>query len=832
MHLPIVFARPLYAARRWLGRWRLRARSLQFRLFGPRWQTRLLGGSWRTLKWSAIGLAGFAVLFTGHRLIGPSLIWPKYQAQHERAMGTALYDSRGRFLGIMPGQLDPAGDYDVDEDHKTLRLDRVPDGWWRTLVALEDENLDTWRSWGGIDFIAMIAGFSRYGLSAVGLGSRRGRGGSSLAMQLVRSINHIDPSRSKTFARKIFELKDAPILYDQLGRTRFKRWLAMHVPLVTGTLRSRMGQPIYGLRAASLVLYGVEPAKLSRAKQAMFAAAFKRPILIASDRDHIGLRARDIIWWRLKQRAALGLLKESGSRAALVLRLMAAFARASRTPGKHVPAAAIAPLITAQEAAGLEPLIGPARVLALKELGGLAAPAPRIDPALEPLLPAEANRRFRVLANPTARALYFARPVLSQTIAELQDSYGRTWRLKVDRVHLTVDMVRNAAFVAAVRLRLARYQRNIGAGISLPLVGKAEERAQVVVAVADANARLVLFFQNAEDRIYGGDQWKRDRDGRYDPGRETRHIASLGKVLVALHLAQSDTPKKRYCNVEYKRPSLGTFVRNASAPRRGYANCRVAAARVTAREVFARSLNLPLIHRLSYRDERRLRRLVKTFGFRRVADATLKEALPLGIVSGAPRTSHRMMHAVALGITGNRGRASAPRIIDSVRTWDNAKGFSRRAVVNAREIAGYRAWFAEPAARTYLRTVLSAPVIHRRGTFRALRDISKECNAGVDLHLAKTGTSTTGTGEVRDKFAAGAVRIHGRLYSYFAMIGSGNPHHRTLGNDIRHPHLAGLLRIGMNRLGHGRLERCGRPRAAREAPDSGKRKRRLKRRGR
>ena len=278
---------------------------------------------------------------------------------------------------------------------------------------------------------------------------------------------------------------------------------------------------------------------------------------------------------------------------------------------------------------------------------------------------------------------------------------------------------------------------------------------------------------------------------------------------MALYLAQVDGLDRHYCNRRYKRPSLGTFVRNASAPRLGYAHCR-GPARVSPRQVFARSLNLPLIHRLSYREERPLRQLVRLFGFRRVQDATLKEALPLGIVSGAPRTSHRMMHTIALGVSGSRGRAALPHIIGRVRIWDPDTGFriARRRTVPSAVLTGWRRYFAKETARAYLRTVLSAPVNHPRGTFRALNDITARCNDQVDLHLAKTGTSTTHTGEVRDKFAAGAVRLTGRFYSYFAMIGAGNPHRRTIGNDIRHPHLAGLLRLGLNRLGHGRLARC------------------------
>jgi penicillin-binding protein 1A len=809
MFLPMSFARPLQAARRLAGRANLRARLIRARVLGPRWPQQWSGAGLKGTKWVALGLGGFIVLFTAHRLVSPTLIWPAYEARHERALGTALYDAKGRFLGILPGQLDPAGDYDVDEDHKALRLHKVPVGWWQVLVALEDEHFGGWRSWGGIDFVAVVAGFSRFGLKKIGLGSRRGRGGSSLAMQLVRSINHIDPSRSNTFARKLLEMKDAPILYDALGTAGFKRWLAMHVPLVTGTRNSRMGQPIYGIRAASLILYGKEPKDLNLAQQAVFAAAFKQPILVASDRDHRGLRARDIIWWKLKLRAALGILKASRSETPLVRRLRTRMVL--RTREKPVPASGIAPIISGEEAAALEPMIGPVRVLALKRLGGMPAPTPQISPDLEPLLPADANKRFRVIANPTARALYFARPMLSQVIGELQDSFGRAWREQADTVRLTVDVVRNAKFVAAVRRQLARYQRDIGAGISLPLTGRgAAERAQVVVAIADANARLVLFFQNAEDRVYGGDQWKRDARGRYDPSRENRHIASLGKVLVALHLAQVDPLTKRYCNTRYKRPSLGTFVRNASAPRFGYARCR-GVARVTPRQVFARSLNLPLIHRLSYREEKPLRRLVKLFGFRRVQDATLKEALPLGIVSGAPRTSHRMMHTVALGVSGAAGRAALPYIIASVQTWSAKGGFAtaKLRANPADSLPGYRRYFVKDTARDYLRTVLSAPVSHPRGTFRALNDITARCNRQVDLHLAKTGTSTTHTGETRDKFAAGAVRLEGRLYSYFAMIGAGNPHRRTIGNDIRHPHLAGLLRLGLKRLGHGKLARCG-----------------------
>jgi hypothetical protein len=97
-----------------------------------------------------------------------------------------------------------------------------------------------------------------------------------------------------------------------------------------------------------------------------------------------------------------------------------------------------------------------------------------------------------------------------------------------------------------------------------------------------------------------------------------------------------------------------------------------------------------------------------------------------------------------------------------------------------------------PRSRAYLRAVLSAP-LKPGGTPQRLGAWRAERHAGVDLHVAKSGTTrASGNAGTRDAYVVGGFVYRGRRYTYVALIGSPDP--RTpVGHDIHGADAAPLV---------------------------------------
>ena len=424
--------------------------------------------------WAVVLLLALSV----YPAVASPWIWPGYAYMHERFTGTEVFDVEGRYLGMIPGGMDPLGDWGVtypSEDHKSAYLEAPPEGFWRVLTALEDRHLGSWRSRGGID----IAAFVRTVVWDLPRGRRRGA--STLPMMLVRAMHHRnsdprDPLATKV-GRKLMELRDAPILMHNLGEgdmAGLKRWAAMHIPLVQGAPGSRLGNSLYGVGSASRVVFGVGPNELSLAEEAILAAAFYRPVLLAPPGNERAEAARDRRWNRLKQRALKGLRVAYGNDDSQANRAMA-------------------------------------------RVASMPPPTPYIASSLRPLLPSSAQAQFRISGNPARRAVHLARPEMVQAIGELQDLYGDRWRRHVIRIRLTTDAPTNGRFKRAVEVALVQFEKRHRDRLTLTLATGEPSRAQAVVALAGPQDRLELYYCNYDDTVYGGPQHRRSDDARYDP---------------------------------------------------------------------------------------------------------------------------------------------------------------------------------------------------------------------------------------------------------------------------------------------------------------------------
>ena len=177
---------------------------------------------------------------------------------------------------------------------------------------------------------------------------------------------------------------------------------------------------------------------------------------------------------------------------------------------------------------------------------------------------------------------------------EMKQRYGFGWREYVRGITTTFDAVTNLAFGEKARQRLAeidaKHADKIDAGYTLDPAKIADDRHSpgVIVAAANAQGEIVRYFEQGENAAYFGSPFARETaTGYYDAGRESRMVASTGKIIAAIAIANTlrDTPQSLYLDTQ--------------APAQGLETCAKGGERHGRRALvaFACSLNDPLMHR-------------------------------------------------------------------------------------------------------------------------------------------------------------------------------------------------------------------------------------------
>lgn len=656
-------------------------------------------------------ILSLALAACAYPYLAPDSITASYIEQHRATQAVELTDSRSRWLGVMSQSMSASGRGDIASASYVTIDTRVPEGWLSVVIALEDRNIRGWRSVYGIDVLSL-------GRATVGVfGGTDGRGGSTLVMQLVRSMRGINPSKGspgEKIRRKFTEVVEGAALYHRLGgigQAEFRQYLARHVALVVGAPGSRMGTPLHGLGMTSHVLWGVPPQELDLAQQSILAAAFWRPIIIAPDDDQAGIAARDERWRDLVERATVGLRRAY--------------------PGD------------------------PRAQAAIERLRTLPPPRPRLDGLdASRLTP---SQRFQVAANPERRVTVFASPEMTTARGELLNRIGREGLSKVTAIRLTVDIVRNHQFRNQVRSHLRDAERVLRNRLSAPLLDRREQRggADVIIALMHER-RVIKFFSNSQEPLFNGSLSERDENGRFALDRTGRQVGSVGKVMLAVLFGRRDNPDTLYCN---KRLS-GAPINNPG----GDAGllCSQPHAWHPARSVFGESLILPLIWRARTVPEAQLRNMARRYRLSLPDGVSPRVAISTGLATGRPSDLAAMMRAVARGAAGRAAVASEPSMISAFRTEGD-----RNWLPLGQNDAEFdlRQDFSPPVAR-FVREVLSAP-LRDGGTLGGL----SRATPNAHLHVGKSGTTTsTDNRHTRDKYAVGAFHDASGDWSYIFLI--------------------------------------------------------------
>lgn len=689
----------------------------------------------------------------GHYTLGEKL---RYDA--ERWLATAIYDAESNFVGTFDPRLDSLrdvnytgeaielGDYTANPDHKSIPVREVPEHYWQCLVFHEDRNVGGLLNPFGIDLLGVL----KIPVSALrrSIATKKlnfGVGGSTLAMQFVRVIYktppHVGEGALAKLKRKFGEWWLAPVVYYELTRsgdqTALKQWAANHLWLAQRT----GGAPLHGIEVTSRIVFGKEAKDLSIAEQFVLASAVNRPIILLEGSERLNEVRLDR--WRYL-----------------------AEVRARTCAQKLITDEALQRQV----------------VFDLIELAG-GPPDPKIRPKLQEVLdrhvPALAQR---AQANPIIRANALMPSARYGIREEMKQSYGFAWRDHVRGVTTTFAAGDNLAFASKTAARLAKldtkWSDRIDIGYTLDPAKVAHDRKSpsVIVAAANASGEIVRYFEAGETAAYFGSPFARNTaTGLYDLSRESRMVASTGKIIAAIAIANT------------RRDTTQSLYVDAQAPESGLETCRRGSKRHGRKAIvsFACSLNDPLLRRTARVGQRSVRKIIDQLGFTMPPPNSLGEGTPpstavvLGQVAAAPRRVHQLAGTV-LGSLIGRGSSPVP-LPSLVKTYDytNLESAAEAARAGGGEIIPDKV--IKRGGRAFLRDLLQAPLCYRAGgravgTLKSLHAWCAPRRKGLRLHFAKTGTQVTEDPNATvDAWIAGGLQFtNGAAYSYVVVVGTGS----------------------------------------------------------
>ncbi|MBY0562533.1 transglycosylase domain-containing protein [Hyphomicrobium sp.] len=675
----------------------------------------------------------------------------------ERWLATAIYDPKGSFVGTFDPRLDSLrdvnytdsaialGDYVANPDHKSIPVREVPEQYWRCLSFQEDRYLGGPLNPFGIDLIGVL----KIPLTTItrSIAAHRpslGVGGSTLPMQFARVIYKTPPSPDEggitKLRRKLGEWWLAPVIYRELTRggddTLLKQWAANHIWLAQRT----GGQPLHGVEVTSQVVFGKEAKDLSTAEQFVLASAVNKPIILLEGNDRLNAVRLDRWRYITEVRArtcAEKLITDEAEQKKVVFELM--------------------------------------------ELAG-GPPDPKVKPKLEAALERFAPEQVkRAEANPTIRANLLLPAARFGIREEMKQSYGFGWRDYVRGVTTTFDIGENLAFREKIDSALAeldtKWTSRIDPAYTLDPKKVTADKAlpNVIVVAADADGNIVRYYEAGETAAYFGSLPARRADnGLYDSTRESRQVASTGKMILAVALANQgrDTAESLYADPQAPAQGLDTCAKGGSNGNR------------KAVVAFACSLNAPLITRGAQLGQAPIKRLIDGFGFTMPPAAELggtppSTAVVLGQIAGAPQRVQFMSSVILASLIGRGTKPVRPPTLIAAYDYTQ-KGEGGAGIAAEARPAVIPKSLIRPGAVWIIRSLLEAPLCYQTGgqSYGTLKSLSQWCarrRGDLRLHFAKTGTSVSlDPNATVDAWASGGLQFaNGAAYSYVVLVGTG-----------------------------------------------------------
>jgi len=304
---------------------------------------------------------------------------------------------------------------------------------------------------------------------------------------------------------------------------------------------------------------------------------------------------------------------------------------------------------------------------------------------------------------------------------------------------------------------------------ALKKVTKSTENNEIVIKilVSDEQGRIIRYYRK-------GDVFSK------------HPIAGIAKLPASILLASlGDTANTKYCNHEYK------SLKNSSEPlKNGVKNCRTLNKQGHAfsfKNTIATSKNLPLLYALTNQhniSRNEILSLYQNFKLE-IAIPTpsplqLLYDLNIGTATTTLSNVHEFTHKITQTLFNSEFETN-PHIIDQYLVANFSKHIEEPYPGTSASENKIQKYLKFSKTKAELRKILRSPVYHPEGTLRSFQNIPS-----VKFLFAQSGTTTTQTYSVKDKWSVGAFNVNGHIYSFLVFVGTNPTDNKGIGKRISH----------------------------------------------
>ncbi len=663
-----------------------------------------------------------------------------YLTQHRQNLAISVYDKSNQLIGALPPLASQYGN-----EVGALYIKKVPPLYWELIKAPNDSALlfdqpqpSFW------SLYKKIIQFKDAVYKGINLSSSYQLGNNkqdALIICIAKGLqgggqNKQNLSLIDAFLNKKEALQLARNLYPYLAQNKgaeFKRWSAMHAPLLSAK------DDVYGLVAIAATLFGKTPEQLNAGQQAVLATAYQQQInlsLLFSVKPNV----RQATWKHLLKKTQVATTRYLQKAQPQILRRILA----DLEEMKVAPSV----IISAQWLKFIEK----------KQSKGLAL--------------------YQHLLQRSELTLGKIKTNLYQNLQQMNASLDKNTLLTDIKISLPtlqnqqLDQALETTFKTVHRFYPKLFNKKLGATVD-------NKGAVISIQVANEEGNIIRSYQRGLS--------------------QKRPIAGLSTLAISsLLLAQKDTPKSRYCNKSY------AGIRNTSEPLRdGITSCKSLNRKgysFSLQQSIEQEKALPLFYALTETHKLSATPLVKLYkNFSLSSNALVSDTpnanklayeLSIGRVENTPRELHTIIHTITRYLY-DIPYDQNPSIIDTIEMHQlvlkgdqyTIKHTSRKGIQSSENNIEH--YFNNETTRQYMKSLFAIPTSKKNNPLKFLRSVEKKY--GVDFLIVKSATSKTNSGNTKDKWLIGSVRLKQHIYSFTIMIGSDD--NAGLGKNISHQQL-------------------------------------------
>jgi len=654
--------------------------------------------------------------------------WKNYIfPNHIARIAIKVYDSTDNMIGGLVNR-------GIEGNKGMFYVENVPKEYWNVLKFREDVHLKFDNENTGVMGIfknhRSFNGIDPFGIPNAVI---HGRGGSSLAQQLVKNFygqeyfkNQTSFRLLNTLLRKIQELNEAKTFYHNLRANdgeEFKRWVAMYSPSLVSN------GSVYGIESVSAMLFGKKPKNLSEYEQILLTNMYKFTYYFKG-------KAHEEKCKKIKNASKIDIKN---------------YYKGNKSKIKK---------------------------LTQNIENWQCIDRPRVPFAFYEDMMKENTKGHLMIGNPNARIWEWSGS--SSSILRLEiDEYRKKYPTHlVTEVKMTVDVPKNIIFKKRIDNALKKVETHLGSRLYVDLEGSendSDRQANIWVSVVDGEGEIKYIYKR------GNTSYK-------------RRIGSISKIFEAIALGnRGDKWSYFYCNEPYK--GLHNSNGNIGGECQDNSNNNI----YSARKVFGASKNLPMMsafHKYVIKNEQsikivkdeieneRLQDIYNGFNLQRDNNTSLKYELSFGLTNSTPFNLQKSIHKLTHLLYDNGFRYKEAHIIKLLKY----KIIKESTLIKGGEMSSFYKNSIEKETRKmfdngtkiYMQTVLKSALNSNYGTLKSFKNISN-----FETLFMKSGTTdkpVEGENLTQSKWAAGAIKVKGKLYSFVIMVENEN----GIGKKIGH----------------------------------------------